>query len=49
MRKKPMVALINLSLLAMLAAQPALAQTDTDQSDDETGQESGAIEEVIVT
>jgi outer membrane receptor protein involved in Fe transport len=49
MRIRSVFALFNLLLLALFMAQPVFAQTDTDQADDDADQESGEIEEVIVT
>ena len=49
MSSKIVVALKGFLLLALIFAQPVLAQTDTDQADAEADQEAGDIEEVIVT
>ena len=49
MRKPTFVAFICSSMLALLLAQPVFAQTNTDQADVDADQESGDIEEVIVT
>ena len=49
MRKPTFVAFIYSSMLALLLAQPVFAQTNTDQADADADQESGDIEEVIVT
>lgn len=49
MSSKTFVALKGFLLLALMFAQPVLAQTGTDQTDADADQEAGDIEEVIVT
>jgi len=49
MRKLSFITLVYLAMLALLMAQPAFAQSNTDQADADAEQEAGAIEEVIVT
>jgi outer membrane receptor protein involved in Fe transport len=49
MKIRSVLALFNLLLLGLFMAQPAFAQTDTDQADDDADLEAGDIEEVIVT
>lgn len=49
MRIRSVFALFNVVLLALFMAQPAHAQTDTDQAEADVDREAGDVEEVIVT